>query len=299
LEKTRRKSALKFIFKLLLSGAAIYLVFSKIELKEVWLVIQSSNWLWLFVSLVLFNLSKWCSAIRLHKLFMLAGVNISQFYNLRLYYIGMFYNLFLPGGIGGDGYKVLHLRKMSDATSRKLLAAVLLDRISGAAMLAFMALVLTFFSPQLLSLIPSFFTWAIGACALLSLPIFALLVYLAFPSFISAILHMLYWSFLVQFVQLVCAFAILSAFGVETYYITYFVLFLISSLAAMLPISFGGVGLRELVFLYAAGFLPIDESVAISLGLVFFLVTALSSFTGVFIRLPDSDDNAILTEKSA
>jgi hypothetical protein len=57
--------------------------------------------------------------------------------------------------------------------------------------------------------------------------------------------------------------------------------------------------LRELVFLYAAGFLPIDESVAISLGLVFFLVTALSSFTGVFIRLPDSDDNAILTEKSA
>ncbi len=51
-------------------------------------------------------------------------------YNLRLYYTGMFYNLFLPGGVGGDVYKVMVLKKreLSILSATK---ATLLDRVTG------------------------------------------------------------------------------------------------------------------------------------------------------------------------
>jgi hypothetical protein len=44
-----------------------------------------------------------------------------------------------------------------------------------------------------------------------------------------------------------------------------------------------------LVFLYASQELPIDETAAVALGLVFFLITALSSFIGVFLRLTEGE----------
>jgi hypothetical protein len=34
------------------------------------------------------------------------GLKLNPKYNLRLYFLGLFYNVLLPGGIGGDGYKI-------------------------------------------------------------------------------------------------------------------------------------------------------------------------------------------------
>jgi len=289
LAKPTAKSALKFLVKIALSALAIYLVFSKIELEEVWSLVKQSNPLYLFGAFVFFNLSKVISAHRLLALFRAIGVSISGNYNLRLYYIGMFYNLFLPGGIGGDGYKIFHLNKKSTASKRELLSAVLLDRISGAALLAFLALAIASFQPAILELFPSFWSILIYIGAVLAIPALVVLIRLAFAKFKAVTFQAIHWSLWVQLAQLVCAWFILSAYGVDDHYAIYFVLFLVSSIAAMLPISFGGVGLRELVFLYASQELPIDETAAVALGLVFFLITALSSFIGVFLRLPSGE----------
>jgi uncharacterized membrane protein YbhN (UPF0104 family) len=289
LAKPTAKSALKFLVKIALSALAIYLVFSKIELDEVWSLVKESNPIYLLGALIFFNLSKFISAQRLLVLFRAIGVRISGNYNLRLYYIGMFYNLFLPGGIGGDGYKIFHLNKKSAASKRELLSAVLLDRISGAALLAFLALAISSFQESILKLLPSFWTFLVYIGAVLAIPALAVLIRLAFAKFKTVTFQAIHWSLWVQLSQLVCAWFILSSYGVDDHYAIYFVLFLVSSIAAMLPISFGGVGLRELVFLYASQELPIDETAAVALGLVFFLITALSSFIGVFLRLPSGE----------
>lgn len=287
--KPNAKSALKFLVKIALSALAIYLVFSKVELDEVWSLVKQSNPLYLLGAIVLFNLSKFFSAQRLLALFRAIGVAISGNYNLRLYYIGMFYNLFLPGGIGGDGYKIFHLNRKSATSKRVLLSAVLLDRISGAALLAFLALLIASFQESILVLFPSFWTVLIYIGAVLAIPALVVLIRLAFAKFKSVTPRVISWSLFVQLAQLGCAWFILSAYGVDDHFAIYFVLFLVSSIAAMLPISFGGVGLRELVFLYASQELPIDETAAVALGLVFFLITALSSFIGVFLHLPDGE----------
>ncbi|MCH2216337.1 MAG: flippase-like domain-containing protein [Flavobacteriales bacterium] len=285
--KLKAKSALKFLLKFCLSAVAIYLVFSKIELQDVWSLIKTSNPLYLTMAALLFNVSKWISSARLLKLFHSAGSKISWKYNLKLYYVGMFYNLFLPGGIGGDGYKVYLLGKSQDVKRRDLLAAVLLDRISGAALLVFLALLISVFTHEIIDLLPeNFFFYLMIAGLVLAIPSLVALVKLGFKKFQKTSFHLVHLSFWVQVVQLICAGFILLSFGVEENFELYFVLFLVSSIAAMLPLSFGGVGLRELVFLYAANELPIDGTSAVALGLIFFLITALSSFVGVFLRLP-------------
>lgn len=245
---------------------------------------RKSDPLFLILAVVFFNLSKVISSGRLLALFRAIQVDISFAHNLRLYYVGMFYNLFLPGGIGGDGYKVYHLKKRGEATAKLLLAAVLLDRISGAALLAFLAMVLALFVPELFPHRIWLYLDAIGA--LVAVPSLILLIRIAFKSFRKATGEAVGLSLLVQAAQLICAWCILRAYGVDDFYLMYFVLFLVSSIAAMLPVSFGGVGLRELVFLYAASILPIDETAAVALGLAFFLITAASSLIGVFLRLP-------------
>ena len=54
----------------------------------------------------------------------------------------MYYNLFLPGGIGGDGYKIYLLNKKYGTKARKLFWAVLLDRINGVLALFVLAMVM-------------------------------------------------------------------------------------------------------------------------------------------------------------
>ena len=53
------------------------------------------------------------------------------FLTLCLCYVGMFYNLFLPGGIGGDAYKVYQLRKYHQGRTFAIVQAMIFDRLNG------------------------------------------------------------------------------------------------------------------------------------------------------------------------
>ncbi len=289
MEKKRVQSALKLLAKVGLSVLAMWLVFRKISLNEIWALVSRANLVFLALAFIAFNVSKVHSASRLFKLFNALKVPFTQAQNIGLYYVGMFYNLFLPGGIGGDGYKVYYLQKQYKTSTKLLLAAVLLDRIAGAAILLGMALGLALFSDALFSEISQFYWWLAAVGAVMSIPALLLLVKQFFPTFWSEVTALVLLSLRVQFVQVVCAWMILKSLGTNDELVLYMSLFLVSSLAAMLPVSIGGVGLRELMFLYAAQYLPIDETAAVSLGLIFFIITALSSFVGVFIKLPKAD----------
>jgi uncharacterized membrane protein YbhN (UPF0104 family) len=121
--------------KLVLTAAALYYVLGNVDLQSIWLLVIKSNKVYLLFALVLFIFSKVVSSARLwfylHKL----DISITQRENLKLYWLGMYYNLFLPGGIGGDGYKTYWLRKRSGKTTAILISTLLLDRFSGLTML--------------------------------------------------------------------------------------------------------------------------------------------------------------------
>ena len=138
----KKKQAI-FLLKLLLTIVVLYFVFKKIDIKECWTVLKETNFLYFLLALLFYVLSQFISSLRLLAYYKVAGVNITKGVNFKLYTVGMFYNLFLPGGIGGDGYKVFLLKK-NDKTlkTKELIKASILDRFSGLSALCFFMIVL-------------------------------------------------------------------------------------------------------------------------------------------------------------
>src|SRR5690554_4804537 len=274
---------MKLFIKLLLTGLALYLLFSKIDTTTTLATMASANWFYLFVASLLFVLSKIFSSFRLNYYFLDLGLKIPSLENLKLYGIGMFYNLFLPGGIGGDGYKVYLLNKSYKTPVKQLLQAVLLDRINGLAVLVFLMFLLMVWVRVDVPFPVD--TVVLGVIGMLLLAIFFYgMMRFFFPVFMGSVNITLIYSFLVQILQLVCAFYILKALDINTQIVEYQFVFLLSSIAAVLPLTIGGVGARELVFILSHEYMGIDENAAVAFSLLFFLITALTSLAGVFLK---------------
>jgi len=101
----------KFLIKLAFMVAALWYVFSRLDIREVLDTMASANILYLVGALLMLVLSKVVSAIRLNRYLGSIDIFISEIDHMKLYLLGMYYNLFLPGGIGGDGYKIYLLNK--------------------------------------------------------------------------------------------------------------------------------------------------------------------------------------------
>src|SRR6185312_8616605 len=93
------KSFLKLFIKIAVTIVCLWYVSRKIEWGKSLQIIGHSNLLWLIAAIVLFTASKIVSSIRLNIYFDNINLKITQSQNLKLYWLGMFYNLFLPGGI--------------------------------------------------------------------------------------------------------------------------------------------------------------------------------------------------------
>ncbi|MGY8916382.1 MAG: lysylphosphatidylglycerol synthase transmembrane domain-containing protein, partial [Flavobacteriales bacterium] len=135
------KKKLTTALKLVLTGLALFLVFRKIDTEQLWQITKTIHWLWLIPAALTFVISKLFTAFRLNLYFKNIDLFISEKLNIRLYQIGMFYNLFLPGGIGGDGYKVYLLNKHYQIPVKPLVQASLLDRLGGLGASVFLLLV--------------------------------------------------------------------------------------------------------------------------------------------------------------
>ena len=276
------KNQLKTALKILLTGGALYLVFQKIDTAQLLQLSKNLSWPWLLPAIALFVGSKVATAIRLNHYFANIHLLLSAWENWRLYLIGMFYNLFLPGGIGGDGYKVYLLNKEFKTPVKELLKASLLDRLEG--LVAIVALLLA-----LLGLIElpwqEFATWTskalLLAAALGVVPAFWLLQKVLFPNFLPSFWQGIIWSLVGQLAQMASVFCLLLALGVQDNFLAYQAVFLLSSIVAVLPLTIGGVGARELVVVYAHSYAGIQETEAVAFSFLFFLISAAVSLSGL------------------
>ncbi|MGB3150256.1 MAG: lysylphosphatidylglycerol synthase transmembrane domain-containing protein, partial [Maribacter sp.] len=130
-----RNKTISTLLKLAISVALIYFIFTKIDIGDFVSTLKKSNPYYLIIALGLFMLSKVIAAFRLNLYFHKIDVSLNQKSNLKLYLLGMFYNLFLPGGIGGDAYKGYIVRKQFEVSTKKVISVLVLDRLSGLALL--------------------------------------------------------------------------------------------------------------------------------------------------------------------
>ncbi len=278
---------IKWPLRILLSGLALYLIFRKISWQETWHLVKSSAWLWLLPALLLYNASQWISARRLLCFYRVLDVPLSVRDNLLLYYKGMFYNLFLPGGIGGDGYKVHFIFRRFHTPVRPLLTATLMDRLVGLIVLAFLLVLLGsqgMLPPELLP----FPAWWLIAGYLAAVALGSWLLRRLLPTFAPVIPETTLWSGAVQLLQLASVCCILQALHITGPLLAYLLLFLGSSVAAVIPFTIGGAGARELVFMVGAPLVGALPEQAVATSLIFFLLTVVSSLAGAFLQARSS-----------
>ncbi len=278
--KIKLPSFVKVLLKLAITVAALWYVFARLDLQQVIGTIAQLNFLYLAGALILFVLSKMISSLRLNRFLASTGIHISEWVNMKLYLLGMYYNLFLPGGIGGDGYKIYLLNRNYEVSTRKIFWAVMMDRIIGVVALFCMAVVLFFFVPDMRK-----YAWYI----ILLIPIAISLSYIAFRRFFPYLLSVFRISNLlslaVQLLQLLSALLILLSLKVPGSLEGYLFVFLISSMVAVLPLTIGGIGSREFTFMLGAQWLGLDLNLSIALSLLFYLITAFTSFWGIIYSM--------------
>ncbi len=276
-DKKRWLNLVKAIIKLVITASALYFVAGKIDLQALKANFAKTNLFFLSTGLVFFALSKYVSAIRLNYYFKAIGLNLAQPFNLKLYLLGMFYNLFLPGGIGGDGYKIYLLKKKYNVSGKQLFWAVFLDRLSGVAALGFIILGI------LLSIViyPKLIA-AIIATIILGFLCYFLFSKKLFKSFQSVFWKTNFQGLIVQLLQVMCVVFILFSLGQKDNFTAYILVFLISSIVAVLPFTIGGLGARELVFFYGSDLFLMNTQQAIAVSLWFYIITLLVSLLGVY-----------------
>ncbi|WP_024790727.1 MULTISPECIES: lysylphosphatidylglycerol synthase transmembrane domain-containing protein [unclassified Lebetimonas] len=272
------KKKIKLLIKIIFIISAFIIIVNKIDinkLKEIKLIHPTL----LILAFVTFNLSQIISAMRVHTY--LKNINVTPTFKtqLILYYLGMFYNILLPGGIGGDAYKAYKFQKNFEVGYKKIIKALLIDRISGLFAIFFIISVLIFFS--------RFDMFIIYAIILLVISPFILYFIhkLLFIEFKKSFLKTFVFSLIIQSLQLISFIFIMLSFNIKLHLIDYGILFLISSVVSVIPISIGGVGLRELTFLYSSDYFPINAEVGILAAFLFFVITLISSSIGIlFLR---------------
>lgn len=266
-----------FIGKIALSVLALYLVYRKVDLQAIRSLLRHGHWWWFIPAVITFVCSQILSAFRLNTLFRSIGLDLTDRINLRLYWLGMYYNLLLPGGIGGDAYKVVVLRKHQQVRTRDLILTTLADRGFGLIALVSLGLVLV----RLLDLDSSL---ARGAFVLIPVALWVSWRVIGWiqHQWRRVFWRVLGWSVLVQVCQVLSILSLLHLAGQPFPWTGYLVLFLGSSILAALPLSYGGAGAREVAFLYGADWLQLSPTTAVSISILFYLITLMVSLSGMY-----------------
>jgi uncharacterized membrane protein YbhN (UPF0104 family) len=188
----------------------------------------------------------------------------------------MFYNFFIPGGIGGDAYKVYLLNKRFGWKLKTITQNVLIDRLIGLVAIFFIASILAghLFFEEIWFLILGI----VGAILVYIVSKWILKIFI--KELDGIYLRSFLFSLGIQILQILCIYFILISIGIESNALSYFLVFLISSVLSV--VSFSGFGAREFVFLQAAIYLGTDSAMATSIGLTFNIITAIVSLLGVF-----------------
>ena len=274
------KNKIFSILQIVITVFFVYFTLSNLDLSKLFEVLNNINILYLIIAASIYFSSQIISSERLRYILNDNKFIISFKQNFTLYLIGLFYNFFIPGGIGGDAYKSYLMNKKFNWKLSKVVKLLLLDRLIGLGVLCCILIGLY----EIIFLNFNFIYLILTLCFLSIIGYY--MVKLIFKNqniFWKSFLYSLA-SHTIQFISL---FIILYSLGIEDSYFEIIIVFILSSIFSVF--SFGGIGIREYIFLSSASILSFSPELAASIGLLFTISAAMSSLPGLkfIISKPD------------
>ncbi len=276
-QKSKLSKYLKLLLKIGVTIICFWYISKKIDFNAAEKAFLRANWSWLFLAVVLLMLSKLFSAFRLNIYFRNIYIHLPEWKNIKLYWLGMFYNLFLPGSISGDAYKVVLLKRKYNASYKKTTAAVLLDRFSG---LLALGLIMAVYG--IIVLDKTLYDVILIVGSITAIIVLYIVVRFYFKDFLRGFWPTFFWGVIVQLTQVVCVYCILISLQLPVNQPDWIFIFLVAAVVAVFPVSLGGgLGTRELVFVEGAKYFHLNPQIALVVSLLFYLSTVAASIWGI------------------
>jgi uncharacterized protein (TIRG00374 family) len=283
-------------------GVLVWVFHDPAKRAQMKVALQQADYRWIVVALLAYLMVELAAGVRWHILLKVQRIHLSIPRVSGLFLIGMFYNQFLPGGTGGDIMKSYLLLKETPGKATGALLAVVFDRMIGLVALITITGTLIALRYQWLTQLTEtrHLVWALlavlGSAILMLLTSFVVSGWnLAhrlphrFPGReklieLSAAYHLYAHHWRATLVALVASliahlstFAtflfVAFAFGARVKVLDFFAIMPIERTISALPISLGGVGLREKIFqVMLHGLCGVQEAVAVLIGSMSFLV---------------------------
>jgi uncharacterized protein (TIRG00374 family) len=277
---------------------------------------------WLWAGVALFTASHFAGSTQWNWLLKAEGIRLPWLKCLSIYFIGLFFNNFLIGGVGGDVFRMLDVRR-SSGKGASAVSAVFLDRMAG--MLAMTGIAVaaipfalsggSFGTRLWIPFIALAGGWCFCLLFLFHKPFARILIRLirfmiprrietsarevygkinAFGRNRGLLLRILGMSCTVQLARIYTHYLVARSLGAALPPAVFFLVVPIVAVAATLPVSVGGIGLREQTGAVLFGAAGMAGSLAVSTEFLAYLVAVVSSLYGgmLFILEKRGKDNA-------
>jgi glycosyltransferase 2 family protein len=306
----KTKPLLIFLFKLLVSGGLLAYFLSRIHIERFVDTFASAKFSFIALALAVYLVTQGLSAARWMTLARPIGIKTPFPDMVRYYLIGMFFNLFAPGTVGGDVSRVYYLVKDEEAhakgravTTVHAAMSVLMDRGIG-------MLVLVWLGAAGLLLFPGYSIPSPVRTAVLLLALAILAGVLLIP-LVQRVLpddghHLLvklrlalrsyrtHWRALgvatllslgIHLIQAWMHVAMGRALDLDLPFSFCIIVYPLVGTFAAIPISVNGLGLREGGYVFLLAVLGIGTEKAVAFGILLFLIVALDSLIGGLLFL--------------
>ncbi len=287
------KDKLKTILKIIISiGLITYLFTQKVDTTELVSNFKLINWVYIpiiFLTIVIHYVVssfRWKSLLIHHK-----SNEVSRFYLFKLYFIGAFFNNFMPTSIGGDVYKVYRLGKKIDDPITSF-SSVFTERFTGILMLVLIGLLsmsktLGWGVLILLVWMVAGFYIGMNILRMLSKKIKflkklydSLMTYKDYPKVLA---FAMLTSLIIQFLSIMTQYITFMSVGIQLPIFYCLMVFPIITLAGFFIPSINGIGVQDALYVSMFSFVGVSASTAVSVSIIYHMIRmSVSLIGGIF-----------------
>ena len=116
--------------KILVSTGLLAFILHKISVSDLVALVASADGGWMSGAVGVLLVSNIVGGYQWHVLLAASGVRMPAHRTIRFYFVGLFFNNFLPASIGGDAIKVYDVSRIGSSVFQ-VVAVTMLDRIIG------------------------------------------------------------------------------------------------------------------------------------------------------------------------
>lgn len=285
----------KLFIRLIITLTLIFFLFMKIDIHKLLRSIDEINILLFLLASLMYLFSSFLSALR-WKLFLPENPSLKKGKIFSLYMIGCFFNIFLPGIMGGDVVKIVLLKKLLGL--KESISSVIIERYVG--FLALLLLGFIFFLIFFKKMPDNWILYSIPA-GFISLIFATTLPFLTnklsflqnVREYVKGFEKKIYfkafvYSLLVQIIVMMSVYFIFISLNAPVKFYEVVIFLPIIILLSTLPISLSGLGVREWGFVVFFGN-SVGNEKAIAVSLIWFFSVALASIFGGFEYLRFKD----------